>query len=124
MKEESASDDNNWLGDNYFENENELGSKRDLANVAKNPLPQGAFCLYQALHLSTGDFVDFNLSHVQNYIPPFDEKVEGVDKGCYEMALVSLAYVKLQLEDTKGYQEITQNFLGDTELVGSVKVGV
>lgn len=44
-------------------------------------------------------------------IPSPKEGGANVDMDCFEMALVSLAYVKLQLNDSAGTLEITQRIL-------------
>lgn len=86
----------------------ELGSEKDLSNVSKNPLPRASRCLYRALRLSAGYL------NAEGEDPCADESIplrrEGsadVDMDCYEMALVSLAYVKLQQGDHNSTQEIT-----------------
>ncbi|KAL3809530.1 hypothetical protein ACHAXA_001261, partial [Cyclostephanos tholiformis] len=87
----------------------ELGSEKDMSNISKNPLPRASRCLYRALHLSAGHIhADADDPSLDEFIPTSpQEGSANVDMDCYEMALVSLAYVKLQQGDHDSTQEIT-----------------
>jgi hypothetical protein len=86
----------------------ELGSEKDLRNVSKNPLPRASRCLNRALRLSAGYLnADAEDPCADENFPSPREGSADVDMDCYEMALVSLAYVKLQQGDHASTQEIT-----------------
>mmetsp|Transcript_33514 Transcript_33514/g.81008 ORF Transcript_33514/g.81008 Transcript_33514/m.81008 type:complete len:915 (-) Transcript_33514:117-2861(-) len=88
----------------------DLGRKKDLTNILMNPLPRASFCLYRALHLSAGILEpNFEMNAVNESIPSPKEAAAGDDVDCFEMALVSLAYVKVQLGDSAGALQITKN---------------
>ena len=75
-----------------------------------NPLPRASFCLYRALHLSAGILEpNFEMNAVNESIPSPKEAAAGDNVDCFEMALVSLAYVKVQLGDSAGALQITKN---------------
>mmetsp|Transcript_2998 Transcript_2998/g.6531 ORF Transcript_2998/g.6531 Transcript_2998/m.6531 type:complete len:287 (-) Transcript_2998:110-970(-) len=98
----------NGLDSNYF------GSEEDLSNIniSTNPLQRASFCLYRALHLSINagkNIVDHLNINESPMIPSPPKNIDAnADMDCYEMALVSLAYVKLQLKDFAGALEITK----------------
>ena len=74
----------------------ELGGEEDLNDVSIDPLPRASRCLYRALHLSSGiSNADAENPSAEGLIPSPREGSADVDMDCYEMALVSLAYVKL-----------------------------
>lgn len=86
----------------------ELGSENDLGIVSIHPLPRASHCLYRALHLSAGNFnADVENLGADESIPTPQEGSADVDMDCYEKALVSLAYVKLQQGDRASTREIT-----------------
>jgi hypothetical protein len=89
----------------------ELGSDEDLSTVSTHPLKRASHCLYMALHLSAGNTqVDLTMIST-NDIPPLPkEGAVDADTACYEMARVSLAYVKLQMGDHAGALEMTSKF--------------
>lgn len=101
---------------------NDLGSNEDLCNISVSPLSRASFCLYQALHLSAGILEpNFEMTAVNESIPSPKEAAAGDDVGCFEMALVSLAYVKLQLGDSAGAVEITKNVVHHSGSTGHNK---
>ena len=74
----------------------DLGGEEDLHDVSIDPLPRASRCLYRALHLSVGiSNADAENPSADGLIPSPREGSADVDMDCYEMALVSLAYVKL-----------------------------
>ena len=86
----------------------EPGSEEDLSNISKNPLPRASRCLYRALRLSAGCLnANAEDSCVDESIPSPREGSADIDMDCYELSLVSLAYVKLQQGDHASTQEIT-----------------
>lgn len=88
-----------------------LGSEEDLDMTSSNPLQRALFCLYRALHLSAGNIEleeVVTLTSNEFTIPTPKEKSANIDMDCYNLALVSLAYVKLQLNDASGALEITR----------------
>ena len=86
----------------------ELGGEEDLNDVSIDPLPRASRCLYRALHLSAGiSNADAENPSADGLIPSPREGSAVVDMDCYEMALVSLAYVKLQQGDRASTREIT-----------------
>ena len=89
-------------------NSTDIGSEEDLKIITENPLQRAAFCLHRALHLSAGNFdVDVGTSDENHkVIPSPKEGSADADMNCYETALVSLAYVKLQLKDHDGALEL------------------
>ena len=95
----------------------DIGSEEDLKIITENPLQRAAFCLHRALHLSGGNFdVDVGGTSSENHkvIPPPKEGSADADMDCYETALVSLAYVKLQLKDHDCALELCKVALGPT----------
>jgi hypothetical protein len=77
-----------------------IGSEEDLGTISTHPLQRASFCLHMALHLSAGDLkVDAKAISNNCIIPTPKEGSTDVDMDCFEMALVSLAYTKLQLGD-------------------------
>ena len=88
-----------------------LGSEEDFNLTSSNPLQRALFCLHRALHLSAGNIEleeAVTLTSNEFTIPTPKEKSATTDMDCYNMALVSLAYVKLQLNDASGALEITK----------------
>ena len=86
----------------------ELGSENDLGIVSKHPLPRASHCLYRALRLSSGySNADEENLGADEFIPSPQEGSADVDMDCYEKALVSLAYIKLQQGDRASTREIT-----------------
>lgn len=98
----------------------DIGSEEDLKIITENPLQRAAFCLHRALHLSAGNFdADVGTSDENHkVIPSPKEGSADVDMDCYETALVSLAYVKLQLKDHDGALELCKVALGPTSASG------
>ena len=90
----------------------ELGGEEDLNDVSIDPLPRATRCLCRALHLSAGiSNADAENPSAEGLIPSPREGSADVDMDCYEMALVSLAYVKLQQGDRASTREITSTVL-------------
>ena len=88
-----------------------LGSEEDLNLTSSNPLQRALFYLHRALHLSAGNIEleeAVTLTSNDFIIPTPKENTASTDMDCYNMALVSLAYVKLQLNDASGALEITK----------------
>ena len=88
---------------------NYLGSEEDLRNILSNPLQRASSSLYRALHLSSGNFELDNINY--EVIPSLKDRSSDVDRDCFETALVSVAYVKLQLKDRVGALEFCQHAL-------------
>lgn len=85
-----------------------LDSEEDLKMTSSNPLLRALCCLYRALYLSAGNIKleeVVTLTSNEFTIPTPKEK-SNIDLDCYNMALISLAYVKLQLNDASGALEI------------------
>jgi len=90
----------------------DLGGEEDLNDVSIDPLPRASRCLYRALHLSVGiSNADAENPSADGLIPSPREGSADVDMDCYEMALVSLAYVKLSQGDRASTREITSTVL-------------
>jgi len=89
---------------------NDFGSEEDFNNISTNPLQRALFCLYRALHLSSGNFgLDADTHNtISEVIPSLKDGSTSVDMDCFKTALVSMAYVKLQLKDHIGALEICQ----------------
>lgn len=87
-----------------------LDSEEDLKMTSSNPLLRALCCLYRALYLSAGNIKleeVVTLTSNEFTIPTPKEKSANIDMDCYNMALISLAYVKLQLNDASGALEIS-----------------
>ena len=87
-----------------------IASEEDFREVSTNPLPRASFCLYRALYLS-------NSNLAQNAGEP-DAQSSTIEQSCnidgdgFESALLSLAYVKLELMDPIGALEMCKLILG------------
>lgn len=87
----------------------DLGGEDDLSDMITKPLQRASVYLYRTLHISSGNLEQeksFNI--IEDVIPTPKEGSAYLDMVCFEAALVSLAYVKLQLKDSSGVNEICE----------------
>ncbi|KAL7543045.1 hypothetical protein ACHAXR_012354 [Thalassiosira sp. AJA248-18] len=103
-----SNDDSRGIG---LDSNEDLGSQDDCISTT---LQRASRSLYRALRLSSGNpetvAENFN-SNDEVTIPSPKEGSMNVDMDCFETALVSLAYVKLQLKDPVGALEVCQHAL-------------
>ena len=78
-----------------------LGSEEDLRNISTNPLPRILSCLEKAQSLSGGS--------------------TDADLDCFEAATLSLAYVKLEMNDAAGALEMCKVILGSDDIMAIAK---
>ena len=89
-----------------------LGSEEDLRTVSSNPLQRASYCLNRALRLSSGNHLEenFDVAECHDNVPLLNkDRGFNADTTCFEMALVSLAYIKLQWKDFVGALRICQH---------------